>query len=52
MVSVGVEVTTVEARVCEVLIQSLSDSLVDPGVVSPQPVSILHLRLPGLIYQL
>lgn len=52
MVSVGVKVTTVEARVCVVLIQSLSLSKVDPRVVFPQPVAILHLCLPGHVYQL
>lgn len=52
MVSVGVQVTTVETRMCEVLIQSLSLPKVDPRVVSPQPVAILHLCLPGHVYQL
>lgn len=52
MVSVGVEVTTVKARVCVVHIQSLSLSLVDPRVVLIQPVAILHFRLPGLLYKL
>ena len=52
MVSVGVEVTTVEARVRVVLIQSLSLSQVDPRVVPPQPVAILHLGLPGQVNQL
>lgn len=52
MVSIGVEVTTVEARVCVVLIQSLSLSLVDPRVVLTQPVAILHLSLPGHVYKL
>lgn len=52
MVSVGVQVTTVKARVGEVLIQSLSLSLVDPGVVLAQPVAILNLGLPGHVYQL
>ena len=52
MVSVGVEVTAVEARVCVVLIQSLFLSEVDLRVLPPQPVAILHLPLPGHVYQL
>ena len=52
MVSVGVEVTTVEARVCVVLIQSLFLPQVDSRVVSPKPVAVLHLRLPGHVYKL
>lgn len=52
MVSVGVEVTTVEARVHVVLIQSLFLSKVDPRVVCPEPLVIRHLCLPGQIYQL
>lgn len=52
MVSIGVEVTTVKARVCVVLIQGLSLSQVDPGIVLPQPVAILHLRLPAGLHQL
>lgn len=52
MVSVGVEMTTVKARVCVVLVQSLSLPLVDPRVVLVQPVAILHLCLPGYVYKL
>lgn len=52
MVPVGVEVATVEAGVSVVLVQSLTLPLVDVRVVSPQPVAVLHLRLPGHVDQL
>lgn len=52
MMPIGIKVTTVVARVRVVLIESLSLPKVDPRVVFPQPVPILHLCLPGLVHQL
>lgn len=52
MVSIRVQVTTVEARVSVVLIESLSLPEVDPWVVLPQPVAVLHPTLPGHVHQL
>lgn len=52
MMSTGIKVTTVEARVSVVLIESLSLPKVDPRVVFPQPVPVLHPCLPGHVHQL
>lgn len=52
MVSIGIEVPAVKARVRVVLIESLSLTQVDPRVVFPQPIAILHLCLPGQVHQL
>lgn len=50
--SIGIKVTTVEARVSVVLVESLSLPKVDLRVVFLQPVPILHLCLPGHVHQL
>lgn len=52
MVPVRVQVTSVESRVSVVLVESLPLPQVDPRVVLPQPVAILHPCLPGRVHQL
>lgn len=43
MVSIGVEMAAVEARVGVILIECLSLAQVNPRVIFPQPVPVLHL---------
>lgn len=52
MVSIRVQVTTIKAWMCVILIQGLSLPEVDPWIVFPQPVAVLHRCLPGSVYQL
>jgi hypothetical protein len=52
MVSIGVEMAAVEARVGVVLIECLSLAQVNPRVIFPQPVPILHLCPPRKVHEL
>lgn len=52
MVSIGVEMAAVEARVGVILIECLSLAQVNPRVIFPQPVPVLHLCTPRKVHEL